>query len=144
MAWVSVHNGVNGPKLRKFAKSAGISKAEALGTLVTLWLWGLNNADSTGEIQDADIKTISAAIPSDMLSDGVDSEQLVKILISTGWIDEVDGALFLHDWDEWQEQWYKFLNRKAYDAKRKREKKRSLSTGLSGGQSVGTSGENPV
>lgn len=34
MAWVSVHNGVNGPKLRKFAKSAGISKAEALGTLV--------------------------------------------------------------------------------------------------------------
>lgn len=58
-----------------------------------------------------------------MLSDGVDSEQLVKILISTGWIDEVDGALFLHDWDEWQEQWYKFLNRKAYDAKRKREKR---------------------
>lgn len=124
MAWVSVHDGVNGPKLRKLAKAAGVSKAEALGILVTLWLWGLNNADCTGAIQDADAGTIAAAIPADMLSSDIDRGRLVGTLISTGWIDDVEGTLFLHDWDEWQEQWYKFLDRKAYDAKRKRDKRR--------------------
>lgn len=123
MAWVSVHDGVNGPKLRKLAKAAGVSKAEALGVLVTLWLWGLNNADCTGAIQDADTETIAAAIPADMLSPGVDRGRLVGALITSGWIDYVGDALYLHDWDEWQEQWYKFLDRKAYDAKRKREER---------------------
>lgn len=100
-----------------------MSKAEALGVLVTLWLWGLNNADCTGAIQDADTETIAAAIPADMLSPGVDRGRLVGALITSGWIDYVGDALYLHDWDEWQEQWYKFLDRKAYDAKRKREER---------------------
>ena len=124
MAWVSVHDGVNGPKLRKLAKAAGVSKAEALGVLVTLWIWGLHNADCTGEIKYADTPTIAAAIPSDMLSAETDHRRLVEALISTGWIDNIDGVLYLHDWDEWQEQWYKFLGKKAYDAERKRNKRK--------------------
>lgn len=99
--------------MRKLAKVAGVSKAEALGVLVTLWLWGLHNADCTGEIKDADTRTIAAAIPADMLCVEADHQRLVEALISTGWIDNMDGVLYLHDWDEWQEQWYKFLGKKA-------------------------------
>lgn len=125
MAWISVHEDVVGSKLRKLSNEVGCSQAEALGILNVIWLWGLKNADQTGELKDANRRNVAAAIPFDMLSDDLDPRKIVDALVKTGWIDEVDGALFLHDWDEWQEQWYKFLNRKAYDAKRKREKRNS-------------------
>ena len=121
MAWVSVHDGVNGPKLRKLAKVAGVSKAEALGVLVTLWIWGLNNAERTGEIKDADYRTIAAAIPSDMLNTEIDYHRIIGALIETGWLDDVDGTLFLHDWDKWQGQRYKMPK-----GKEKSEKRRKL------------------
>ena len=124
MAWISVHEDVVGSKLRKLSNEVGCSQAEALGILNVIWLWGLKNADQTGELKDANRRNVAAAIPFDMLSDDLDPRKIVDALVKTGWIDEVDGALFLHDWDEWQEQWYKFLDRKAYDAKRKREKRR--------------------
>lgn len=47
MAWVSVHDNVIGGKLRELAKEIGRTQEEALGILVSLWLWGLNNADKT-------------------------------------------------------------------------------------------------
>ena len=124
MAWISVHEDVIGSKLRKLAREVGCSQAEALGILNVIWLWGLKNADQSGELKDATRRNVAAAIPFDMLSDGLDPQGIVDALISTGWIDDVGDALFLHDWDEWQEQWYKFLDRKAYDAKRKRDKRR--------------------
>ena len=46
LAWISVHDHVAGGKLRELAKDIGCSQKEALGILVSLWLWGLNNADS--------------------------------------------------------------------------------------------------
>lgn len=124
MAWISVHEDVIGSKLRKLAREVGCSQAEALGILNVVWLWGLKNADQSGELKDATKRNVAAAIPFDMLSDGLDPLRIVDALITTGWIDYVGDALFLHDWDEWQEQWYKFLDRKAYDAKRKRDKRR--------------------
>lgn len=124
MAWISVHEDVIGSKLRKLAREVGCSQAEALGILNVIWLWGLKNADQSGELKDATRRNVAAAIPFDMLSDGLDPQGIVDAIIATGWIDYVDDALFLHDWDEWQEQWYKFLDRKAYDAKRKRDKRR--------------------
>ena len=121
MAWISVHEDVIGSKLRKLAREVGCSQAEALGILNVIWLWGLKNADQSGELKDATRRNVAAAIPFDMLSDGLDPQGIVDALITTGWIDYVGDALFLH---EWQEQWYKFLDRKAYDAKRKRDKRR--------------------
>ena len=124
MAWISVHEDVFGQKLRKLAKGIGCSQAESLGILNALWLWGLKNAEKSGEIKDADIHDVAGAIPVGILSKGLDTLKIVKAMVSTGWIDDVGGVLFLHDWEDWQEQWYKFLDRKAYDAKRKRDKRR--------------------
>lgn len=120
MAWVSIHEGVVGPKLRLLAREVGCSQAEALGILDILWLWGLNNADKRGEIKYAVHQDIVAAIPNGMLSEGLKSEAVVDALLKSGWLDERDGKFYIHDWDLWQEQWYKALERRDYNAKRQR------------------------
>ena len=120
MAWISVHDHVDGGKLRELAKDIGCSQKEALGILVSLWIWGLNNADNTGELRSCDRHDIAEEVLSKGISDGLDKNKIVESLIEKRWVDEVNGTLYLHDWDEWQEQWYKFLKRKEYDSERKR------------------------
>lgn len=121
MAWISVHDHVVGGKLRELAKDIGCSQKEALGILVSLWLWGLNNADQTGKLRSCDRSDVAEAVFSNGLSEGLDKMGIVESLISQHWIDEnEEGDLYLHDWDTWQEQWYKFLKNKEYDAERKR------------------------
>ncbi len=123
MAWISVHEHVLGGKLRELSKEVGCSQNEALGTLISLWLWGLNNADKTGELRRAERSDIAKAI-STTLNEELEPMEVVEALISTRWVDEQnDGRLFIHDWDQWQEQWFKFQSQKEYDAKRKREER---------------------
>lgn len=124
LAWISVHDHVVGGKLRELAKDIGCSQKEALGILVSLWLWGLNNADRTGRLRSCDRTDIAEEVLSKGLSDGLDRNSIVESLITHRWIDEGEGgALYLHDWDTWQEQWYKFLKAKEYDAERKRQER---------------------
>lgn len=58
MAWISVHESVDGPKLRNLYKQLGCSKFEALGILNFLWIWGLTNAEKDGLILYADKEDI--------------------------------------------------------------------------------------
>lgn len=123
MAWISVHDHVDGGKLRELAKEIGCSKKEALGILVSLWLWGLNNADRTGKLRSCDKNDVAEEV-SKGISRGLEPHSIVDNLINQHWIDEEeDGSLYLHDWDVWQEQWYKFLSTKEYDAERKRKER---------------------
>lgn len=120
MAWISIHEEVIGPKLREFSKSSGLSRNEALGSLVVLWLWGIKNADQNGLIISADKRDI-ANLVSAGLSSSADALRVVDHMIASGWIDEKDGSLYLHDWDEWQEFWYRYISRKEKDTARKRK-----------------------
>lgn len=45
MPWISVHQEVDGTKLRRLYRAIGCSKFEALGILNFLWFWGMKNAD---------------------------------------------------------------------------------------------------
>ncbi len=121
MAWISVHEQVIGGKLRSLAKKIGCSQNEALGLLVRLWLWGINNADKEGRIVGADKYDIA-----EVLTIGIDRrylpEEVVDALVSTNWID-INEGLYIHDWEEWQEQWYKAIAVRERDAKRKREER---------------------
>lgn len=92
MAWISVHEDVVGPKLRKLSNEIGCSQAEALGILNVIWLWGLKNADQSGELKDTGRRNVAAAIPFDMLREDLNPLKIVDALIETGWIDEVDGT----------------------------------------------------
>lgn len=121
MAWISVHEQVIGGKLRSLAKEIGCSQNEALGLLVRLWLWGINNADKEGRIIGAD-----KADMAEVLTIGIDEryspKDVVEAMIAKKWIDE-EGALFFHDWDEWQEQWYKAVEVREKNAERKRKER---------------------
>ena len=59
MPWISVHQEVDGTKLRRLYRAIGCSKFEALGILNFLWFWGMKNADETGLVKDADLEVLS-------------------------------------------------------------------------------------
>ena len=118
MAWISVHDHVDGKKLRRLSKILDCSKAEALGILNFLWFWGLNNADENGRIEDADKGDIAEVF---LGKTDIPPEKVVAALFLSGFLDDVGGIIYLHDWSEWQEQWYKFRRKRDYDARRKRD-----------------------
>lgn len=123
MAWISVHEDVDGPKLRKLAKRLGTDKATALGILVFLWFWGLRNADETGRILDADREDIEMDL---MSVTNLNICYVVDKLFDGGWLEERDGDIYIHDWDHWQEQWYKMLRTREYNTKKKREARAAI------------------
>ncbi len=146
MAWISVHACVDGPKLRDLRKKLGCSKFEATGILVYLWLWGLENAEKNGHILSADREDVEECFGSSGCK--IPTDKIVDALIETKWIDETPNGLYLHDWEEWQEQWYKAKARRESDNARKKESRRK--TAMSGssrtddGNSEDMSAENPA
>lgn len=122
MAWISVHEQVISGKLRNLCKAIGCSQNEALGILVRLWLWGINNADKDGLIIGADIDDIA-----DVITVGLDKKleplKVVQELIETKWIDVVGEDFYFHDWFDWQMQWYKYIETKEKNAERKRKER---------------------
>lgn len=119
VAWIAVHEEVLGGKLRGFRKKVSCSEAEALGILTVLWIWARKNADITGLLSNADRGDIENAIRSS-ISSSLDVKKVTDALIEFGWIDEVEGALYVHDWYEWQQYWYNYLDKKEKDKLRKR------------------------
>ena len=122
MAWVKVYEAVIGPKLRTLANGIGCSQNEALGVLVRLWLWGIRNVNSSGEIIGGSEADIEAVIQTG-LDNRYSSKTIVHALIDSGWLDIKDERVYLHDWNYWQAQWYKDAARKEKDAERKRNER---------------------
>lgn len=120
MAWISIHEEVDGPKLRRLYGAIGCSKFEALGILTFVWFWGLKNADETGLVRDTELEVLSRYLYGCGDKSSVDMDKAVKSLVETGWIDIEGDGFRLHDWDQWQEQWYKLQRTRAYNAERKR------------------------
>lgn len=119
MAWVSVHQSIAGHKLRGLCKGIGCSECEAMGILLKLWLWALDNADKSGELLNADMGDV-ARIYVGSTTIKLSPEKIVNFLISEAWIDHADGHLYIHDWPEWQKYWFDFQERKEKDRARKR------------------------
>lgn len=121
MAWITVDQKLIGGKLRDFAKRSMISQNEAIGILIRLWLWGLNNAEEDGHILAAGYEDIEEA-----LRPGFNEDERCKIpsivtdLIESGWIDEEDDSLYLHDWVDWRGFYTAYEDKKAKHAERMR------------------------
>lgn len=128
MAWISVHEQVIGGKLRSLSSEIGCSQNEALGLLVRLWLWGINNATPDGKMESASKSDVA-----DVLNIGIDKryvpENVVEAMIKTGWIDFDGSCLYIHDWKEWQKQWYKALKIRSDDKKRKAKERGKYNIG---------------
>lgn len=127
MAWIAIHETILTGKLRMLSKEAGVSQDEALGILVRLWLWAINNADEFGNLTGADRDDIADVLTVG-LSKGIDPVNIVDALIATNWIENSSEKLKIHNWDIWQEQWYKVLSRRKRDRERKASQKTCVST----------------
>lgn len=126
MAWISVHESVNGTKLRELHKKLCCSKFEALGILNFLWFWGLSNADKDGLILHVDREDVERYFYGEGAGCKLSSKAIVDALLETGWLEQVPDGVYIHDWDTWQEQWYKAMERRESDAKRKRDSRKKI------------------
>lgn len=110
MPWISVHQEVDGTKLRRLYRAIGCSKFEALGILNFLWFWGMKNADETGLVKDADLEVLSRYLYGCGEDCQLDMGKVVQALVDTGWIDVAADGFYIHDWDTWQEQLFNALS----------------------------------
>lgn len=112
MAWIESHQEVGRhPKTKKLARLLGVSLPAAVGHLHYLWWWALDFAQD-GVLDKYDAEDIADA----MQWEG-DADQLVEALLSSGYIDDTDDGLVIHDWAEYAG---KLLERRAKDRARKR------------------------
>lgn len=144
MAWISVHESVDGPKLRKLYKQLGCSKFEAVGILNFLWFWGLTNAEKDGLILYADKEDIERYLYGVGSGCELDSKTVVNALFDSGWLDWSPEGICIHDWVMWQDQWYKAKDAREKDAKRKRESRRSRLPEQEGQVSMEENADGPV
>lgn len=122
MAWITVDQKLIGGKLRDFAKRSGISQNEAIGILIRLWLWGIDNAEENGQIIAAEHEDIEEAIrPGFLETDRSTISDIVGNLIDCGWIDQEDDSLYLHDWMDWRSYYTSYEQKKAKQAERMRD-----------------------
>ena len=97
LAWIEVHQTL--PNHRKTLAAAAIldiSPVQMIGHLICLWLWALDNAP------DGVMYTSRNALRNKMVAtvsqwDG-DPDAFVDALVESGFLDERDDALELHDW----------------------------------------------
>lgn len=97
MAWIEVHQTL--PTHRKTIEAAAIldiSPVQMIGHLICLWLWALDNAP------DGVMYTSRNALRNKMVAnvsqwDG-DPDAFVDALVESGFLNEIDDALELHDW----------------------------------------------
>ena len=120
MAWISVHEKVIGTKLRLLAKKIGGSQNEALGILVRLWLWAMTEADRDGSLKFAD-KADIAGVLANGLAENISPDNVVESLVETEWLELENGVYYIHDWQDWQKQWYQLQDKREYDSRRQRE-----------------------
>lgn len=120
--WIAVHEEVLGSKLRGFRKKVKCSEAEALGIVTYMWLWARKNTDITGLLGNTDKADIASMIKP-VLSEKLNAEAVTNALVDCGWLDEIDGELYVHDWHEWQSYWYTYLDKREKDKERKRQER---------------------
>ena len=121
MAWITVDQKLIGGKLRDFAKRSGISQNEAVGILIRLWLWGIDNTEEDGKITAADHVDIEEAIRPGFLECDKDTlSMIVDNLIACGWIDLRDDEMYLHDWIDWRSYYMDMEKKRAKNAERMR------------------------
>ena len=113
MAWIESHQEVGRhPKTKKLARRLGVSLPAAVGHLHYLWWWALDFAQD-GILEKYDSDDLAEALEWDG-----DGDKLLEALIESGFIDETEHGLMIHDWGIYAG---KLLERRAKDRDRKRK-----------------------
>ena len=94
MAWIEAHQELsNHRKIIRLKNLLKIPKTEAIGTVMMLWWWSVDNAPS------GDLSNITAEELAEIVDyRGRKSQQVMDALIESGFI---DGDMKIHDWHEY-------------------------------------------
>lgn len=109
------------PKTTKLRKELDCSQLEAAGVILAVFSRGVRQATKEGNFISDDKDDISRYLAYVNAGTKLDGDQMVDALISTGWLDECDGLLHIHDWAIWQAALYSAIEKREKDTKRKRE-----------------------
>lgn len=113
MAWIESHQELGAhPKTLKLARLLGITKVQAVGHLQYLWWWATDYA------QDGDLsryESLDIAIAGEWEGD---ADQFIDALARSGFLEQCDDLLVIHDWDEYAGR---LIERRAKNAQRMRE-----------------------
>lgn len=116
MAWISIHQQIRDHrKTRNLFRTLNVSRAEAIGTLALIWSWAIDNCNQEGELLSVTKEDIA-----DAAYWRGDSDVLYNALVDAGWIDEINGRMYLHDWIDFNKPFYDYIARKEKDKQRKR------------------------
>jgi hypothetical protein len=128
-AWLEIHQGLpDHPKTFALAQRLDICNEQAVGHLLRLWHWAMDNAP------DGIIIAINAQMIADVMHWRGDARQLVDALTARmgaheGWLAQrEDGAFIIHDWSEYAGR---LVERRRQDAARKRMARDNKSAGIS-------------
>ena len=95
MAWIELHDTLpDHPKVIDLSHALGLDKDAVVGKLVRLWTWALNNRE-TGIFAERDASTIA-----EIMRYKGKPERLIEAMKEAHLLDESDGNLVIHDWDE--------------------------------------------
>lgn len=93
MAWIEVHQALlTHRKTGRLMRALDISRPTAVGHLVALWCWSLDNAP------EGDLAGMEAADLAESAYWDEDPAVFVGGLIQAGWIDDTPTGWALHDW----------------------------------------------
>ena len=116
MAWISIHQQIRDHrKTRNLFRTLGINRAEAIGTLTLIWTWAVDNCNQEGELLSVTMEDIA-----DAAYWKNDPAILYSALVETGWVDEFEGKMYLHDWGDFNKPFYDYIAKKEKDKQRKR------------------------
>jgi len=93
MAWIESHEELpTHPKTRKAARKLGVGAPQVIGHLHVLWYWCLTHRpDGRLDGMDSDDVADAAGWPDE-------GETFVKAMVMSGWLDDDNGTLAVHDW----------------------------------------------
>lgn len=113
MAWIESHQGLaRHIKTKRFARKLGITIPAAIGHLHLLWWWAMDN------LPDGNLSLVdSEDIADEMMYEG-NADGIIDSLLSSGFIDDIDGSLFIHDWHDYIGR---LLEKRRQDTERKRK-----------------------
>lgn len=116
MAWTEVHQSIwTHRKTYMLARELNMEPDVAVAKLIRLWHWSLDNAQS-GKLGD---------IPADIIAMAMnyngDGDDLLRALVRSGWVDQADGDLEIHEWPEYGGR---LIEARKRDAERKRRDRR--------------------
>ncbi|MGC6586571.1 HNH endonuclease [Paenibacillus sp. Dod16] len=96
MAWLESHQSLGRHiKTKRLSRKLGITVPATIGHLHLLWWWAMDN------LPDGCISLLEPEDIADEMMWTGDADELLNALIDVGFIDEIDGQLFIHDWHDY-------------------------------------------